>query len=65
MSMLVQEALARWLAEEVRVMIQPPLGLLTHLVAWRSALDEPWAARATEPGVQLHSPTPVTLELLP
>jgi hypothetical protein len=46
-------------------MIQPPLGLLTHLVALRSALDEQWAARATEPGVQLHSPTHVQLELLP
>ena len=46
-------------------MIQPPLGLLTHLVALRSALDEQWAARATEPVVHLHSPTPVTLELLP
>jgi hypothetical protein len=46
-------------------MIQPPLGLLTHLVALRSALDEPWAARATEPVVHRHSPTHVTLELLP
>jgi hypothetical protein len=46
-------------------MIQPPLGLLTHLVALRSALDEQWAAQATEPVVHLNSPTPVKLELLP
>ncbi len=46
-------------------MIQPPLGLLTHLVALRSALDEQWAARATEPVVHLNSPTHVQLELLP
>ncbi len=46
-------------------MIQPPLRLLTHLVALRSALDEQWAARATEPVVHLNSPTHVTLELLP
>jgi hypothetical protein len=46
-------------------MIQPPLGLLTHLVALRSALDEQWAARANEPIVSLNSPTHVKLELLP
>jgi hypothetical protein len=46
-------------------MIQPPLGLLTHLVALRSALYEQWAARATEPVVHLNSPTHVKLELLP
>jgi hypothetical protein len=46
-------------------MIQPPLGLLTHLVALRSALDEQWAARANEPVVSLNSPTHVKLELLP
>ena len=46
-------------------MIQPPLGLLTHLVALRSALDEQWAARATQPVVHLYSPPHVTLELLP
>jgi hypothetical protein len=46
-------------------MIQPPLGLLTHLVALRSALDEQRAARANEPIVNLDSPTHLKLELLP
>jgi hypothetical protein len=46
-------------------MIQPPLGLLTHLIALRSALDEQWAARANEPVVHRNSPTQLTLELLP
>ena len=46
-------------------MIQPPLGLLTHLIALRSALDEQRAARANEPVVRLDSPTHVRLELLP
>src|ERR671922_3099312 len=46
-------------------MIQPPLGLLTHLVALRSALYEQWAARANEPVVNLESPTHLKLELLP
>jgi hypothetical protein len=46
-------------------MIQPPLGLLTHLIALRSALYEQWAARANEPVVKLDSPTHLKLELLP
>jgi hypothetical protein len=46
-------------------MIQPPLGLLTHLIALRSALDEQWAARANEPVVHLDSSTHLKLELLP
>ena len=46
-------------------MIQPPLGLLTHLVALRSALDEQRAARANEPVVHRDSLTHVKLELLP
>jgi len=45
-------------------MIQPPLGLLTHLIALRSALDEQRAARANEPVVHLDSSTHVKLELL-
>ena len=46
-------------------MIQPPLGLLTHLIALRSALYEQRAARANEPIVHLDSPTHLKLELLP
>ena len=46
-------------------MIQPPLGLLSHLIALRSALDEQRAARAKEPVVHLDSPTHLKLELLP
>jgi hypothetical protein len=46
-------------------MIQPPLGLLTHLVALRSALYEQRAAGANKPVVHLNSPTHVKLELLP
>jgi hypothetical protein len=46
-------------------MIQPPLGLLSHLIALRTDLYEQWAARANEPVVRLNSPTHVKLELLP
>jgi hypothetical protein len=46
-------------------MIRPPLGLLTHLIALRSALYEQWAARANEPIINLDSPTHLKLELLP
>jgi hypothetical protein len=46
-------------------MIQPPLGLLTHLIALRSALHEHRGARANEPIVNLDSPTHLKLELLP
>jgi hypothetical protein len=46
-------------------MIQPPLGLLTHLIALRSALYEQWAAWANEPVVNLDSPTHLEPELLP
>jgi hypothetical protein len=46
-------------------MIQPPLGLLAHLIALRSALYEQWAARASEPVANLDSPTHLKLELLP
>src|SRR5262245_12778767 len=46
-------------------MSQPPLGLLTHLIALRSALYEQWTARANEPVAHRDAPTHLKLELLP
>jgi hypothetical protein len=46
-------------------MIEPPLGLLDHLIALRSALYEQWATRANKPVINLDSPTHLKLELLP